>query len=69
WICYAFFRETFDEEISASEYFTWAIELIIRGREQWSEVKKEVKGEIFELTFLNCVKKLSMAMHQAVSIP
>ncbi|KAE9408347.1 hypothetical protein BT96DRAFT_970688 [Gymnopus androsaceus JB14] len=59
WICDAFFRGRYDDNLVAeAEYLAWAVDLIQWGRQQFTEVNKEVRGEIFEIEFLRCVQKL-----------
>lgn len=59
WICDAFFRGRYDDNpVAEAEYLAWAVDLIQWGRQQFTDVNKEVRGEIFEIEFLRCVQKL-----------
>ncbi|KAE9402377.1 hypothetical protein BT96DRAFT_918210 [Gymnopus androsaceus JB14] len=59
WICDAIFRDRYHENrIGSAELLTWALEMVQWGCEQWKDVREEVRGKIFETTFVRCVQKL-----------
>ena len=55
---------TLQDRKAALEHYGWAMEVIKRGQQIWHGVPKEVRGVVFENSFLRAVK----ALHLEVSM-
>ena len=54
--------------IAAVEFYDRAVELLEWGREAWKDVPKDLRGAIFEDTFLVGVKAMRLDAYADVSI-